>query len=330
MLLPHEFTHSWNGKYRRPIGLATPDYEQPMQGELLWVYEGLTIYLGNILTARCGLWSEADFREDLAFTAATLDRQAGRAWRPLVDTTIAAQVLYPARPEGAARRRGVDFYPEGLLLWLEADVLIRQQTQGQRSLDDFCRAFFGGPSGPPRVVPYTLDDVLSALHEIAPVDWRQFFHARVSVPNPRAPLGGIEGAGWRLVYTESMPAMLRAMEGTQKQTDLSFSIGAVFKEDGAVVDVLPGSAADRAGLAPSMKLVAVNGRRWSPILLRAALHSAKTNTEPIEVLVENDEFFNTCKLDYHEGEKYPELERDPAKPDLLDSILQARAPEAEK
>ena len=191
-LLPHEMVHSWNGKYRRPTGLATPDFQQPMRGELLWVYEGLTDYLGDVLAARCGLWTDEDFRQSLALEAARLDRQPGRTWRPLVDTTVAAQLLYDARKEGSAWRRSVDFYEEGVLIWLEADVLIRQQSQGRRSLDDFCRRFCGGPSGPPRVVPYTLDDVLAALNEVSPRDWRQFFQARVYDIDLRAPLGGVE------------------------------------------------------------------------------------------------------------------------------------------
>jgi predicted metalloprotease with PDZ domain len=325
-LLPHEMVHSWNGKYRRPAGLATPDFEQPMNGELLWVYEGLTDYLGQILAARCGLWTEEDFRQRLALEAARLDRQPGRTWRPLVDTTIAAQLLYDARKEGSAWRRGVDFYPEGALIWLEADVLIRQQSQGHRSLDDFCRKFCGGQSSPPRVVPYTLDDVLTALNEVAPHDWRQFFQARVYDITPRAPLGGIEGAGWRLVYSNTVPDMLKSAESAQKFTDLRFSLGLTIKEDGAVQDVIPGSPADKAGVGAAMKMVAVNGRRWTADLLRTAIKAARTNTAPIELLVENEDYFTSCKLDYHEGEKYPRLERDATKPDLLKGILNPLTP----
>jgi predicted metalloprotease with PDZ domain len=325
-LLPHEMVHSWNGKYRRPAGLATPDFEQPMHGELLWVYEGLTDYLGYVLTARCGLWTEEDFRQRLALEAARLDRQPGRTWRPLVDTTVAAQLLYDARKEGSAWRRGVDFYPEGALIWLEADVLIRQQSQGHRSLDDFCRKFCGGPSSPPRVVPYTLDDVLTALNEVAPHDWRQFFQARVYDITPRAPLGGIEGAGWRLVYSNTVPDMLKSAESAQKFTDLRFSLGLTIKEDGAVQDVIPGSPADKAGVGAAMKMVAVNGRRWTADLLRTAVKAARTNTAPIELLVENEDYFKSCKLDYHEGEKYPRLERDATKPDLLKEILKPLTP----
>ena len=327
-LLPHEMVHSWNGKYRRPAGLATPDYQTPMRGELLWVYEGLTEYLGMILTARSGLWTNSAFLEYLGWQAAALEATAGRRWRPLADTTIAAQLLYLARSEGAAWRRGVDFYSEGSLIWLEADVRIRQQTQNRRSLDDFCRRFCGGQDTPPRVVPYTLDDVLADLEAVAPSDWRAFFQQRVYAVAPHAPLGGIQGGGWRLAYTNRMSDLLRSREATDKGTDLTWSLGLSLKDSGAIADVIPGSPADAAGLGPAMKLLAVDGRRWSVDGLRTAIQTAKTNSAPIELLVENGEFFKTAKIEYHGGEKYPTLERDPAKPDLLSRILAPLTPEA--
>jgi predicted metalloprotease with PDZ domain len=326
VLLPHEMVHSWNGKYRRPTAMVAPDFHQPMRTELLWVYEGLTDYLGVVLTARCGLWTQENFREDLALTAALLEAQAGRSWRSLADTAVAAQILFPARDEGTAWRRSVDFYAEGDLIWLEADVLIRRLSQGQRSLDDFCRRFCGGESGPPRVVSYTLEDVLSALNETAAHDWRGFFQQRIYTPNPRAPLGGIEGAGWRLVYKDTRPNLLKSQETAKKYTDLTFSLGLTIREDGRIIDVIPRSPADRAGIGPAMKLVAVNGRRWSPEFLRSALKAGTTNLAPIELLVENHDFFKTCAVDYHQGEKYPQLERDTDQPDLLADILKPLTP----
>jgi predicted metalloprotease with PDZ domain len=326
-LLSHEMVHSWNGKYRRPAALNTPDFQQPMHGELLWVYEGLTEYLGALLAARSGLWTNEDFREEMAYTAATLDRQAGRQWRPLSDTTIAAQLLYHADPEAAARRRNVDFYPEGELIWLEADTIIRQQSQGKLSLDDFCRKFHGGVSGPPKVVPYTLSDIVVTLNGIAPYDWGEFFRKRVYQINPHVPLGGIENSGWRLAYTNTVPAMLKARESLRKFTDMSFSLGLVLKEDGYIADVLPGSPADKEQVGVAMKLVAVNGRRWTPEILRGAVKAATTNQAPIELLIENSEYFKTYRLTYSDGEKYPCLDRDPSKPDLLSQILQPLTPE---
>ncbi|HOX58640.1 MAG TPA: M61 family peptidase [Candidatus Paceibacterota bacterium] len=325
-LLPHELIHSWNGKYRRPAGLATPDFQQPMHGELLWVYEGLTDYLDGVLSVRCGLWTEDDYRQRLALDAARLDREPGRTWRPLADTAVAAQLLYDAARAGTAWRRSVDFYPEGALIWLEADTLIRQQTRGKLSLDDFCRGFCGGRSGPPRVVTYTLDDVLNALNEIASHDWRGFFQSRVYATTTSAPLGGIENAGWRLAYTNTLSPMLKSMETAQKFTDLRYSLGLTLKEDGAVQDVIPGSPAAKAGVAPAMNLLAVNGRRWTAELLRTAIQHARTNSSPIELLFEDDDYFQTCKLDYHEGEKYPQLQRNSSKPDLLAQILKPLAP----
>jgi predicted metalloprotease with PDZ domain len=193
-------------------------------------------------------------------------------------------------------------------------------------LDDFCRSFYGSPSGPPRVVPYAFEDVIAALNEVAPHDWRQFFQARVYDIDPRAPLGGIEGAGWRLVYSNTVPDMLKYAESDQKFTDLRFSLGLTIKEGGAVQDVIPGSPADRAGVGAAMRVVAVNGRRWTADLLRTAVRAATTNSAPIELLVENEDYFKTCKLDYHDGEKYPRLERDSTQPDLLPAILKPLTP----
>jgi predicted metalloprotease with PDZ domain len=323
-LLPHEMVHSWNGKYRRPADIATPDYHQPMKTELLWVYEGLTTYLGEMLTARSGLWTVTNYLEHLALVGAMLDHQRGRDWRPLADTTVAAHLLYYARPEGTSWRRSVDFYPEGELIWLEADVTIREGTQGKRSLDDFCQRFFGGESGLPRVVPYTLDDVITTLNEVAAFDWRNFFQQRVYSVNSRAPLGGIEGGGWKLVYRDTRSDMLKNVETTRKETDLSFSLGLSLKEDGAIVDVIPGLPAERAGVGPGMKLLAVNNRRWKAELLRTAVKEAKDATTPIELLVENGDVFKTCRLDYHDGERYPHLERVAEKRDWLTDIAKPR------
>jgi predicted metalloprotease with PDZ domain len=213
------------------------------------------------------------------------------------------------------------------LIWLEADVLIRQKTGGVKSLDDFCKLFCGGQSGPPKVVPYTEDDVVAALNAVAPNDWREFFRVRVYETAPRAPLGGIEGSGWRLAYTNSVSPMLKSRESEKKFTDMSCSLGFIVKEDGSVTDVISGSPADQAGVGTAMKLLGVNGRHWTPEILRAAVKAAATNAAPVELLVENEEYFKTCQVNYHEGEKYPLLERDSAKPDLLSQILKPLTPE---
>jgi len=325
-LLPHEMTHSWNGKYRRPAGLATPDYQQPMRDELLWVYEGLTDYYGKVLAARCGLQTNEDFRETFAMVAAMLDHRSGRQWRPLADTAVAAPMLYDSPGQGVNRRRSVDFYPEGDLIWLEADTLVRQQTQGKKSLDDFCKLFHGGENSAPRVSPYTYDDVVETLNAVVPYDWNNFFQTRVYEIAEHAPLGGIENGGWRLAWTNDVPPLLKIRETQRKFTDLNYSLGFSLSSEGDVGDVLPGSPADQAGINQGMKLVAVDGRAWSVKLLRDAVKTAATNSAPITLLTEDSDYYQTFTVDYHGGEKYPILERNPSKPDLLDEIIKPLTP----
>jgi predicted metalloprotease with PDZ domain len=319
-LLPHEMTHSWNGKYRRPADLAPGSFDKPMHGDLLWVYEGLTEYLGWILTARSGLLSQDDFRDTLALVAAEMDAQKGREWRPLVDTAVAAQVLYGAPNDGAARRRGVDFYPESELIWLEADTIIRDKTGGKASLDDFCRKFHGGDSGTPRVVPYVLADVIAALSQVAPYDWDRFFKARVYATAARAPLGGIETSGWKLAFTPDLPAITDSRQEVDHTTDVRWSLGFIVKKDGLLPDVLPDSPAALAGVAPGSTLLAVNGRRYTRERLREAIaESAKS--KGVDLIVEDGEFVRAHHLAYSGGERYPHLVRVDAKPDVLGTII---------
>jgi predicted metalloprotease with PDZ domain len=324
-LVPHEFAHSWNGKYRRPAGLATPNYQEPMVGDLLWVYEGLTEYLGNLLAARTGLWTDEQYREALAGSAATLDHRAGRTWRPLEDTARSVQTLRMMGSQWQNWRRSLDYYPEGELIWLEVDATIRQQTHGQRSLNDFCRRFHGGESGPPKVVPYTFDDVVRTLNEVAPYDWAKLLHERVAATSTHAPLGGIERGGWKLVYTDKPNLFTQAIEKLAKFADLTFSLGFTVNEDGKFDDVTVGSPAYHAGIGPGMKLVAVNGRKWSPSILHDALKAAQGSDRPIDLLVENAQFFKTYSVPYHDGEKNPHLERASGQPDILGDILKPLA-----
>lgn len=321
-LLPHEFTHSWNGKYRRPTGLATPDYAEPMKGALLWVYEGLTQYLGQILTPRSGLLTPEEFRDDLAITAAALDRESGRSWRPLEDTAVAAQLLYTAREDYAGYRRGVDYYDEGTLIWLEADVLIRELSKGSKSLNDFCRTFHGGPGGAPALKTYTFADVVAGLNSVQPYDWADFLHKRVESTAAHAPLGGIENSGWKLTFSSSRSEMWRNREDDSKIVNMMYSIGLKVSEDGGISDAAYGGPAQKAGISPSTKLIAVNGRQYFPVILREAVQSAVTKTAPIELLVKNGEYYKTFKIDYHGGELYPHLTRDESKPDVLSKIIE--------
>ncbi len=322
-LLPHEMTHSWNGKYRRPAGLATPDYQQPMRGELLWVYEGLTNYIGEVLTARSGLWGLEMAREHLAYVAAQLDHRPGRQWRPLLDTAVAAQLLYDAPNEWANWRRGVDYYDEGTLIWLEADTLIRKQTGGKKSLDDFCRWFAGAPGGPPMVKPYTFDDIVAGMNAVAPYDWRSFFQSRIDRTTSAAPLGGIAGGGWKLIYNFTANEYGRADEAGNRGANFVFSLGLDLKDDGTVRDVVNGMVAEKAGLAPGMKIIAVNGRRWSPVQLHTSLAEALRTRQPIEMIVENGEFYKTYSLAYFDGDVQPHLQRERSQDDLLTQIFKA-------
>lgn len=324
--LTHELVHSWNGKYRRPAGIATPEYQQPMKDELLWVYEGLTEYLGRVLHARIGLQTPEAFREGLASDAAAFDHTPGRLWRPLVDTAVATSYHYPyvggGGDEWASWRRDNDFYDEGALIWLEADVIIRQQSGGHRSLDDFCHSFFGPPSGPPMMKPYTFDDLVAALNQVVAYDWRGFFQKRVYDISPHTPLGGIEQGGWKLIYNQQ-----RNYWDNDPLPDLSYSIGMTVQTEkdkyGAILDIVPGAPAAEAGIAPGMKLVAVNGQPWSPEILLGAL-SASGTPPRLELLVENAGFPRTYVLRYGGGPRYPHLERDPSRPDLLAEIIKPR------
>ena len=321
-LLPHEFTHSWNGKYRRPAGLATPDYATPMQGQLLWVYEGMTEYLGDVLAARSGFRTPEQYREDLAYTAANLDDRPGRTWRNTEDTAVAASILRGANPAWSNWRRGQDYYQEGELLWLDADTTIRQLTHNKKSLHDFLVLFVGkgGDTGP-MVVPYTFDEVANTLNEVVPYDWAGFLRERVTTLNPHANLAGIEHGGYKLIYTETPNSYERALLSISGNFDAWFSAGLRMKRDGTIADVRVYSAADEAKLAPGERVIAVNGRIFSGEIFRDALKHAKGSQEPIHLIVQSDTYIYPIDLNYHEGEKYPALQRIEGTPAVLDDII---------
>ncbi len=331
-VLPHEYVHSWNGKYRRPAGLATPDFQAPMRGELLWVYEGLTQYLGHVLAARSGIWSAARYRDRLAQSAAYYSLQPGRRWRSLGDTAIAAQQLSRASPLWRSYRRSADYYNEGALVWLEADMLIRQETRGRRSLDDFCKGFFGGQSGPPAVVTFTEDDIYTALNAVLPWDWRQFFTARIAATNPPPPVGGLTSGGWRLKFGAERNGFLQDIEtlDSSGMVELAYSLGIRLNGTGLVDDLMPGTAADAAGLAPGMFIRAVNGRRFTVGRLRESIAAAQEDAEsngngsPISLLVENGDRFVTVDVRYANGLREPQLERLPSGPDRLGASIEPR------
>ena len=320
-LLPHEFSHSWNGKYRRPAGLATPDYQQTQQGDLLWVYEGMTSWLGYTLAARAGLWTPEQFRENIAVQAASLDNTSGRNWRPLVDTATSAHVLYGSGDYWESWRRSVDYYPEGALIWIEADMIIRGATQGKKSLDDFCRAFHGAPSTEPMVKTYTFDDVVAGLESVAHHDWKAFLQTRVNQIAPHAPLGGLEAAGWKLVYTDKPNLMLEAAEQTHHFASWFYSLGFAADADGHVGDVGAGSPAAKAGLVPGMRILALGGRHFDTARVNATIKASKSDKNPIELVAENGDFVRVLRIDYHGGQRWPHLERTTNRPDLLSDMI---------
>jgi predicted metalloprotease with PDZ domain len=324
-LLSHEFTHSWNGKYRRPVELYQTDFATPQQGAMLWVYEGMTQYLGNVLAARSGLKSQAEYRDGLALTGASLDYTPGREWRPTEDTGVAASILRGGNPAWSNWMRGQDYYFEGELVWLDADTLIRKTTNNQKSLNDFEHIFLakGGNTGP-LIVPYTFDELVVDLNQVMPYDWATFLHDRIHKINRRADLDGIERGGYKLIYQDkpssSQKAMTQAYPKYFGDVDAWYSVGLRVSKEGAILDVLWNGPADKARLHPGQKIIGVNGQVYSGDLLKAAIKGTKGSTEPIHLIVQSDTFLSTAEIDYHDGERYPALERVAGTTDYLSEI----------
>jgi len=321
-IFAHEYVHSWNGKYRRPEGLVRGNFQQPLEDNLLWVYEGMTRYLGDfVVRGRAGFGSPEFMRDYLAFIAAQQDRlRPGRAWRPVLDTAVGVPQYGEAPNEWTGERRALDYYPEGALIWLEADVLIRTRSGGKRSLDDFCRAFFGGADSAPAVRAYSRDDVVAALNAVEAYDWDTFLRTRVEQIQPHAPLGGITAGGWTLVQDDKPNPYLDATAKAAKFIDFSHSLGFWAKEDGKVVDVVTGSPAFAAGLAPATTLIAIGGRKWSEDAAKEIIVAAEKNAQPIELIVESGDTVRTLRADWHGGLAYPHLVRN-EQPDLLSQII---------
>jgi predicted metalloprotease with PDZ domain len=305
-----------------------------MKGNMLWVYEGLTYYLSDVLTARTGLWTDEQYREALANSAANLNYRPGRTWRDLQDTATDAQNLYEASRQWSSWRRGTDFYPEGELLWLDVDTTIRQLSHGRRSLNDFAAHFLGlGGNTGPITVPYTFADIVSNLNAVQPYDWASFLTERLTTKVDHAPMGGIEHGGYQLVYTDTPNSMMAAAEAVYGNSMMAatqpsggvnawYSLGLQIGGDGSLGDVLFYSPAYKAGLGPGMRIVAINGRQYTNDLMHDAIRNSKTTEAPIELIVENTGYYRVVKIDYHGGERYPHLERVSSRPDLLDAILQ--------
>jgi len=322
-LLAHEYTHSWNGKFRRPADLATPNFNVPMGDSLLWVYEGQTQYWGFVLAARSGLWTADQARDALALVASRYaDNRPGFAWRNVEDTTndpvVSARRPLPYRNYQMSE----EYYSAGQMIWLAVDAKLRELSHDRRSLDDFARGFFGVDNGRWTVDPYTFDDVVATLNAIAPNDWAAFLRERIEAK--AAPLDGFAASGWKLVYTDKPSDYQKAAETEGKVTDFSTSIGlAVSTKDGKISDVRWDGPAFKAGIASSGTLVAVQGREFSPERLKDAV-AASAKGVPVELLVKNGENYRTFHLDYRGGLKYPHLERISGATDRLAAILAPR------
>jgi predicted metalloprotease with PDZ domain len=327
-LLPHEYTHSWNGKFRRPADLWTANFNVPMQNDLLWVYEGLTDYYGNVLTARSGMRTAEQGRDVFAQIAAAFEISPGRTWRSLVDTTngpiTTSHGAMP--PTWTSWERSFDYYPESDLVWLDADTKIRELSDGKKSLDDFAKLFFGIDNGSYVTVTYTFDDLVKAMNTVQPYDWAGFFRTRVYEVNANVPENGFTQGGYRLVYNDDEPGWMKkgdGVRGVSFATSLGFSVRSEMggMPGGGLESVVWDSLAFKAGLTPDMQLQAVNDQKFTPAALREAILGAEKSKEPIKLLLKRGDEFVTVSLDYHGGMRYPHLERVESTPDRLDAIL---------
>jgi predicted metalloprotease with PDZ domain len=320
-LLPHEFVHSWNGKFLRPADLWTANYNVPMRDSLLWVYEGQTEYWGGVLAARSGLWTKQQALDDLAMVTARYQAEAGRMWRSLQDTTDQPIIQYGAPLSWRSWQRGVDYYDVGSLIWLDADTLIREQSRGQRSLDDFARQFFGVDPGSYGELTYTFADIVAALNKVQPYDWATFLRQRLDAVNADAPTAGVARGGYRLVFTDTASDLYKSAEERAKVTALTYSVGLTVGKDGKISDVLWNGPAFKAGLAPGTQIIALDDVAFDPDRLKDAIRAAQHSAGAMSLIVREGDRFRTVALDYHDGLRYPHLERDPHRPALLDAIL---------
>ncbi|HEX4267082.1 MAG TPA: hypothetical protein VHY36_04290 [Steroidobacteraceae bacterium] len=331
-LLPHEYTHSWNGKFMRPAGLWQPDFERAEHTWGLWVYEGLDVYLGDMLTVRSGLWSPDTWREVVAYRAAAMAYRPGRDWRPLIDTTVAAPIVYGSSMPWSNWRRETDFYREGQLLWLTVDMKIRTLSRDRHSIDDFAQRFFGVDNGSFVTRSYTFSEVVSALNAVQPYDWAGFLHGWLYGVGRQVPLlSGIEASGWRLVYTDTPSRYQNALENVSegelegKGVNEMPTVGMFLESAGKVEDVLWDSPAFKAGLAPGMKLLSVNGQPYSTQALRAAIVHAQKSGQPLRIQAQDDGTVDVYTVHYDGGLKYPHLIRTTGTTDYLEQILAPKA-----
>jgi len=323
-LLAHEYTHSWNGKWRRPADQNVPNYNIPLQDSLMWVYEGQTQFWGNVLSARSGMVTRQQALDALAMTAASYDATIGREWRAMQDTTN-DPIISQRQPKGwLSWQRDEDYYVEGALIWLDADTLIREKTNGRKSLDDFARAFFGKNDGEFDEAPYTFEDVVSALNGVVEHNWASFLRTRLDGHGPGAPLDGLERGGYRLIYTDTPSDYQKTLYAEYERSNFWYSLGLQTDNSSKINGVLWEGPAFKAQLAVGMQIIAVNGDAASPNRLGAAITAAKDTTTPISLIVKDGERYRTVEIPYHGGLRYPHLERIAGTPDRLGDLYTAR------
>lgn len=322
-LLGHEFAHSWNGKFRRPADLTTPNYEVPMKTDLLWVYEGLTDFLGPLLAVRSGLWTSEQYHEHLASIAADLGPgRPGRTWRPLLDTAVGV----PGVASGRAWlnwRRGVDYYDEGDLLWLEIATILHRESHGQKSMDDFCHIFHGGANNGAELKTYTFEELVGTLNGVAAYEWAKLLRERLTSLSAEAPVGGIANGGWKVVFNSEPTRVPARLPGATSNE--AYSLGLLLADDGGVRDATVGSPAFNAGISAGMKIAGVNGRLYTQDLLKDAIDASKDSSQPISLLVVHDDYYKTCAIDYHSGQRFAHLIREESQANYLDELAKARS-----
>ena len=324
-LLPHEFTHSWNGKFRRAADLWTPDFRTPMQDSMLWVYEGQTQFWGYVLGARSGMLSKQDTLDAIAATAAAYSTGTpGRAWRPLIDTTNDPIIAQRAPQPWRSWMRAEDYYSEGQLIWIDVDRIIRQQSGGKRSIDDFAKAFFGVRDRDWGELTYTLDDIVATLNKVQPYDWSGYLQRRVYDIAPQAPLEGITQGGYNLVYTAEPTPWIKSLQKNRKYIELTYSGGFSVGMDGKIASVLWDSSAFNAGLTVGSEIVAVNGRKFDMDAITQAIKNAANNGPAPQLLIHDGDVYKTVTLDWHGGLRYPHLEKVGKGPGTLDALLAPR------
>ena len=322
-LLPHEFSHSWNGKFRRGADSWIPNFNEPMRNSLLWVYEGQTQYWGVVLGARSGLWTRDQALDVLAGYAATYDANQGRAWKSLIDTTNDPITAMRTPEPWRSWQRSEDYYVEGLLVWLDVDTRLREKSGGRKSLDDFAKGFFGVDNGSFAELTYNFDDIVAGLNAVQPDDWASFLHARLESHGPGAPLDGFARGGYRLVFTDKQNDMAKDADTAGKRADFSFSIGLTAGNDGAVSAVLWNGPAFKAGLTVGTTILAVNNDPYDADGMKRAITAAKAGP-PVELIVRTGDRYRTVRIDYRGGLRYPHLERIAGKAASLDTILAPR------